>query len=278
MIERFSRRHAYSESEAEITIRHNAPDEMCSVVVEIAYESGLKPNHMRQIVCRVLRVAPDSSNWSDFPNVDNEVRGHLRDCEWYHVYDIIEEAYVTLSSTLSGMLVRGGRGPVDAAQHFSTEINRYFKERGIGWQLVDGQIEVRGPASFEEVIHHAHDALDEVGRTTAARELHEAILDLSRRPEPDVTGAIQHAMAALKCVSRDVAGNSNLTLGELVKRNPDLFPKPLDQAVDKMWGYASETGRHLKEGKSPDFEEAELVVGICGAVCRYLAKRLAKPT
>lgn len=269
MAKRFSHRNAYSKSEAEITIRHDAPDEMRSVVVEIAYESGLKPSNMRQIVCRVLRVAPNiAGNWSD-QNVDREVRDHLRDCEWYHVYDIIEETYVTLS----GVILRGHRDSVEPAQYFTDEINRYFKERGIGWQLVDGQIEVRGSASFEEVIHDAHNALDEAGRATAARELHEAIIDLSRRPNADVTGAVQHAMAALECVARDVAGNSNFTLGDLIKRNPELFPKPLDQAIEKMWGYASETGRHLKEGKSPDFEEAELVVGVCGAVCRYLAKK-----
>ena len=273
MTERFSRRQGYSEAEAEITVRHDAPDELRAVVVELAYESGLQPSQLRQIVCRVLRTAPNPSNWSEYPNCDGEVRELLRDREWHHVYDAIEEIYTTLSS--GGMVAPGRRGSVDAAQYFSEEINRYFRGRGIGWQLAEGQIEVRGPESFAEVVHSARDSLEEAGRTTAASELHEAILDLSRRPEPDVTGAIQHAMAALECVARDVAGNQKLTLGDLIKRYPDLFPKPLDQVIEKAWGYASETGRHLKEGKSPAFEEAELVVGLSGTVCRYLARKIS---
>lgn len=66
---------------------------------------------------------------------------------------------------------------------------------------------------------------------------------------------------------------SEATLGEVIKRNPGLLPKPLDQAVEKAWGYASETGRHLREGDSPAYDEAELIVGLSGAVCRYLARK-----
>lgn len=196
MTERFSRRYGYAEADAEITVRHDAPNELRSVVVEIAYESGLEPEPLRRTVCPVLRTAPDPSNWSDFPNVDNEVRGHLDVCEWYHVYDVIEEIHNTLSS--SGIIAPRSRGSVRAADYFADEINRYFRGRGIGWQLARGQIEVRGPESFEEAVHGACGALEDTGRTTAAGELHEPILDLSRRPEPDVTGAVQHGMAAVE--------------------------------------------------------------------------------
>jgi len=272
MSSRFSNRHGYSPADAEITVRHEAPDELRSVVVEIAYESGFTPNPLRTLVCRVLRARPNPSNWSEYPNVDGEIRQLLDTCEWYYVYDVIEEIYSALSS--GGMIARSRRGSSDGAENFSQEINRYFRGRGIGWQLVDGQIEMRGSEAFEEAVHGAKDALDAQGRSTATTELHEAIRDLSRRPEPDITGAIQHAMAALECVTRDVAGDQKPTLGELIKRYPDVFPKPLDQAVEKAWGYTSETGRHLKEGKTPTYEDAELIVGLCGVLCRYLAKKL----
>lgn len=272
MMERFSRRHGYFEAEAEIRVRHDAPDELRAVVVEIAYESGLDPGSMRKIVCRVLRTAPDPNNWSHFPNVDSEVREHLNDCRWFHVYDVIEETYNTLSS--GRIIARRDPGTVDGAEYFSEEINRYFRSRGIGWQLAEGRIEVRGPESFEEAVHGAREALKVAGRKTAAGELHEAIADLSRRPEPDVTGAIQHAMAALECVARDATGDPRATLGEVLKRNPGLIPTPLEQAVEKAWGYASEMGRHLREGRSPVYEEAELLVGVSGAMCRYLARKV----
>lgn len=273
MSSRFSNRHGYSPPDAEITVRHDAPGELRSVIVEVAYESGFTPKPLRLLVCRILRARPNiESNWSDFPNVDGEIRRLIDDCDWYHVYDIIEEIYSALSA--GGMIAGGHGGSVSGADHFSEEINRYFRGRGIGWRLVDGQIEVRGSEAFEEAIHQAKEVLDARGRKTATSELHEAIHDLSRRPEPDITGAIQHAMAALECVSRDVAGDQNPTLGELIRRYPSLFPKPLDQAIDKAWGYTSESGRHLKEGNVPTFEDAELIVGLAGVLCRYLAKKL----
>jgi hypothetical protein len=60
-------------------------------------------------------------------------------------------------------------------------------------------------------------------------------------------------------------------LGALV---PKLdLPKPLDVAVEKLWGFASDRARHLREGKNVSADEAELVVSVACAVCAFLAKR-----
>ena len=79
-------------------------------------------------------------------------------------------------------------------------------------------------------------------------------------------------MAALECVARDVVGSKD-TLGQLIQRNPGLFPKPVDQIVEKAWAYSSNFGRHLVEGMPPNFDEAELMVGVSGVLCRYLTRR-----
>jgi hypothetical protein len=101
------------------------------------------------------------------------------------------------------------------------------------------------------------------------------LLDLSRRPEPDITGAIQHAMAALECVARDVSGEPKLTLGEIIKRHAVLIPAPLDQAIERTWGYSSERGRHLREGRNPDMDEAQLIVGLSAVVITYLSSKMS---
>ncbi|MGH2567028.1 MAG: hypothetical protein ACRDGA_01730 [Bacteroidota bacterium] len=78
-------------------------------------------------------------------------------------------------------------------------------------------------------------------------------------------------MAALECTARDVAGNPNATLGKLV---PDLeLPPPLDTAVSKLWGFASDKGRHVRQGQKVSSEEAELVVSVACAVCTFLSAR-----
>ena len=261
MSERFSRRHGYEAHDSEIRVREDAPEELRSVLVDIAYESGLRPGELRSIICRVLRIAADPDNWSEFPNIDYEVRSELMNCEWYRVYDVIEE--------IPGALSDG------YPDEFEEEMNKYFHMKGIGWQLFDGRIEVRGPEAFEVAVEGALNTLRQDKRSTAHTELLEALKDLSRRPVSDTTGAIQHSMAALECVARDITGNPNATLGKIINDNPDLIPKPLDQAVEKAWGYASETGRHLREGESPKYAEAELIVSMSSAVSSYLINKVS---
>jgi hypothetical protein len=106
------------------------------------------------------------------------------------------------------------------------------------------------------VVTEATAALEESPRPTAARHLHEALQDLSRRPDADLPGAIYHAMGSLECVARDVAGDNKATLGDILKRYPGLLPKPLDKALSQIWGYASNEARHIEEGREPNREEA----------------------
>lgn len=263
----FSERHGFEPADAEITVRQDAPEELRAVLAQLAYECGMKPEAVRALVCRVLRRREDQDNWSS-SNIEREVRGHLDDCDWNEVYDVIEALYHQLSTT-STWTREGNSG----AQQFETEMNKYFRRRGIGWQINDGRLEARGSEEFEHTLKEAHEELAESGRETASNEIHEAIKDLSRRPQPDVTGAIQHALAALECVARDVTGTPQLTLGAILQRHAGIVPAPLDQALEKLWGFASEQGRHLREGRVPGYEEAEVTVQIASAVARYLSKK-----
>lgn len=263
MDEPFSKRHGFRDSRsAEITVRQDAPYELRGVLVDMAYEAGLKPSGLRELVCRVLKKRPDKYNWSERPNIDNEVRGLIDDAAWYQVYDVIEAIAQSL------------RRDRERAEQFDVDINAYFAENGIGWKLDDGKIEVRGPEFFEETTRVAVQQLEQSGYARAHAELHEALQDLSRRPDPDVTGAIQHAMAALESVTREATGDSKATLGEILKRNPGLVPPPLDEAMNKVWGYASDHARHGREDRVPTWDEAQLTVGMAASVVSYLIGKL----
>lgn len=261
----FSESHGLDLPDVEITIRHDAPEWLRSLVVSAAYEMNVKPSTLRSILCEKLMESPDLNNWSEFPNVDIEVRCLLEKAPWFFVYDLIEVIHARLAKTHAY--------DPSQAEKFTEKINRIFRKKGLGWQLADGRIQVRGPEIFERSLHTAMDLAAATSRDVARRELHEALRDLSRRPEPELTGAIQHAMAALECVARDVTGEPNLTLGEWLRRNPQTFPAPLGTAVEKLWGYASEYGRHVREGRPPNFEEVEMVVGIAGALTVYLLRK-----
>jgi len=257
---RFSRRYGFADHQGDELIRHDAPEPLRCGLLQSATEAGLRPSPLRQIVCGTLRRRPNPANWSEYPNVWEEVEGLVHSCDWYRVYDVIEAIYAAL--------------PAHSKAKFETSINNLFAEEGIGWQLVDGEIQIRGEETFDAVVAQGRQIVDASGMTVAHTELHEAIQDLSRRPDPDLSGAVQHAMVALECVAREISGEAKPTLGELIKKHPDLFPKPVDEAVAKLWGYASEQARHGRESRSLTWEEAQFVVGIVAILCSYLCQKL----
>ena len=264
-IEPFSRRFGHGHEKLEISIRDDAPEEVRAAILQIAVgDLGLGPSFLRDVLCTVLRKFPDQSNWSEYPNVWMECQQLIEGCPWYKVYDFVEIMYRQLAE--SGNSVR--------AQRWESLINEYFLEAGVGWRLVEGLLESRGPEAFEEVVDTARKSLGQSGLSTARQEIHESLRDLSRRPGPDLTGAIQDAMAALECTARNAVGDEHATLGEILKRYQSVFPKPFDEALSKMWGYASEMARHLREGRTPNLAEAELIVGVAASACNYLASRI----
>jgi hypothetical protein len=62
-------------------------------------------------------------------------------------------------------------------------------------------------------------------------------------------------MGPLEDLARDVTGDPKATLGEVLKRNPSLLPKPLDTALSQVWGCASNEARHVEEGREPGCDE-----------------------
>jgi hypothetical protein len=262
----FSKRQGYRSQPKEIAVREGAPENLRQFVLDAARDLGLEPSDLRTLVCSVLHKRPNPGNWSEYPNVWEEVQNLIYGCEWFNVYDLIEKIYRRLGAGT-------GEAASEGPSQFQTALNEFFVDEGIGWQMVDGQIITRGSQAFEAGLQTAVEVLGETGRLTAQDEIREALRDLSRRPEPDLTGAIQHAMGALECVARDVCGDEHATLGEIIKGYPGVIPKPLDESIAKAWGYASEKARHIREGQRPNRKEVELIVGLAATVATYLRRR-----
>lgn len=255
----FSDRHGYRDPEPPITIRENAPAFLRYQVASLARDCGLSAKTIRKLVCNILLEVPDPNNWSD-TNVFDEAVTLLQNCEWYKVYDIAEAIW------------RSFEYREDEQERFEADLNRLFREKGIGWELKspDG-IVFRGEATFAIATQEAADVFASSGKHTAAGEIREALKDISRRPEPDRTGAIQHSMAALECVARDLTNSPNQNLGQII--NGLALTQPLSDAIHKLWGYASQNGRHVQEGRNASAVEAELVVSVACSVAVFLLRR-----
>ena len=241
----FTNRMGINVSNAEITIRNDAPAFLRNFLLVIMKQYGMGLKKLRDIVCFATKEAPDPNNWGENDFMNSEIQSIIDNCSWYRVYDIIELFYQRLN--------------FQQKDQFENEINNYFYEKGIGWKIKGGQIETRGDEIFETDLKDVEETLADRKLYTSQVEIKEAIADLSRRPDPEITGAVQHSLAALECVCREVSGDKKATLGSLIKSHPNIVPPPLNVAVEKIWGFSSEQGRHLQEGRVPDYDEAELL-------------------
>lgn len=241
-----------------IIVRNDAPFEFRRYLFQLMriYEPSLKK--IRTYVCFVTKETEDPNNWSENEFMENEIFIIIENCPWYRIYDIIEYFYRNLQ---------------DNKAEFAKNINDYFIEKGIGWKFNEGLIETRGEDAFEQKIAEVVDVMGNKGFLTSQNEICEALNDMSKRPTPDITGSVQHSVAALECLCREITGDKKFTLGKLIKNNPNIVPKPLNEVIELIFGFASEKGRHLREGGTPNYEEAELVVHLSALLCTYLTKK-----
>lgn len=201
-------------------------------------------------------------------------------CRWFCVYDIIVDVFEQLC-----FYEQRQNDPEEEFCSFplQRDINDYFVHEGIGWQLVNGEIITRGNDAFEHTIEVAGQELAE--RPTTRARIQEAINNLSRRPKPDLSGAVSHAFAAMECIIGDIeytpeeiSQNKHHTFGAFLQRHPNLFPSDdLKDGFKHLWKYANnEGGRHGKEGMEPARDEAELIVSLAATLVTYLNRKHPK--
>ncbi len=253
----FSKRNSINIEPADITIRFEAPMELREWVFSLVMRLGFSMSKFRSIVCQMSFQSLDSNQYSENNFMASEIRTLLEKCKWNYIYDIIEQTYNEL--------------PTKLKEDYQSSITDFFISNGYGWKLEGGHVLSRGDDAFEQSIQSAVLCI-ETSNPDAYSEIRESLRDISKRPESDITGAIQHSMAAVECLCRNILTDERPTLGDLIKKHRYEFSKPLDEAMEKLWGFASEKGRHLKEGKLPTFEEAELVVHICASLITFFKR------
>ena len=266
----FSQRQGHVPYPSQVRLINDAPLEIRRYLVKIII-SDLQKSYswLRDSICETLMIPPDVKTYRMEELISIEVSNRLNTMEWYLFYDLLEYIYDRLSSS---------DFTVHQSETYEFLINQGFNRLGIGWQMLDGKIKARGDEAFESVARNSLETMQSKGLETATSELKEARNDLSRRPEPDLSGAIHHAMSALECVARELTGDSKATLGKMINQNPGLIPKPMDDSLSKMWGWASNHARHGNENREISLQEAQLVFGVAAALCSYLSEKLPTKT
>lgn len=229
-----------------------------------ADELMLGLSSFRAELCRVKFQEPDPSQWSVNSFMRQEVEQLLFDCEWNRIYDLAERLYSALNDS-------DEENSVQRQGQFEDALNEFFVVKGYSWKMKNGLIAYRGGESFEATLKNAQEALSQHGRETSKHEISEALSCLSRRPAPDLTGAVQHAYAAMECAARNEV-NSTDTFGRILAQKPQMLPSELVDPIKALWKYGSNNARHLVEGGAMPDREVELVVGIAATLSTYLSR------
>jgi hypothetical protein len=272
------KRHQPESPERPITIREDAPGWLRDTVIRIAYLAGLQPSELREVVCDLVLTAPDYSNTIEYPGMYSELSIKIRFAEWFQFYDFVEIIYRLLQKGADGMPSGSGQEMRRwSPEEFARKLNDEFRRSGIGWQLVDGRIELRGG----ELVVPPVDPLVELFRrresneAAAERELGEALDDLSKSPDPNIAGAIQHAMVALEAMAPCAPENFKPTLAVFVTKDPGSFSIPTAEMMRRLFIFATVQSAQFREGRTPGAVEAELFVGAVGTLVSYVVGNCA---
>lgn len=253
----FSVRNDLRTANVPITIRDDAEYSFRIWLISLAKRMGLNVRAILNIICQCTYQGEDG-NWGD-EYIENEAKEKLGNTAWYYVYDVVESLYNYIADT-------------SKKQEYESEINAYFQTNGYGWKFENGKVLFRGDEIEEQAFTNAVQSLST--NQTAQSELKLALDDLSKRPIADTTGTVQHAMAAMECFCRQKFGGTTSTLGDIIQNNRSSFTPPLDKALEKLWGFASNHGRHVQNGGAATEEEAEFVLNMCSSLILYLSKSL----
>jgi len=262
----FSQRYGYVQPPV-ISIREDLPGQLRLGMLHIA-RRYLKPDVLHAIASKALAFISNEENRAETDLV-NEIADHVRGCPWFAIYDVVEGISDVILNSVGET----------AARSFTQDLNAFLVQNGVGWQLLEGRFLIRRDEEVETTIQQAEMSLSTAGRHMAAKRIREARQDLSRRPTPDIAGAVSHAIAAVECVLCDIDGitaGKNATLSNFLNRT-ELFPGSLKTAMSAIWGYACNEGaRHGREGVEPGQDEGELVVNVCAAVATYLNRKFPR--
>jgi hypothetical protein len=197
--------------------------------LEVAKELGFEPARLRRFVAQRTGVVPENNHGSDSA-LWAQVTSAVKSCQWFHVYDIIEDIYKWLEKDDEENLRVGGLGDEPLAHRYTEALNELFLNHNIGWQLVNGQIVTRGNEGFHEAVETATSQLNENRRPTAASHIQSAVKALSARPKPNTPGAVSHATNAVECLLHDITGQA-MTLGKYLDKYPGLFHPSLKKSA-----------------------------------------------
>jgi AbiJ N-terminal domain 4 len=182
------------------------------------------------------------------------MKEHFLRCPWFEVYDMIEWFLQDSDSLMN-----------DAGITF---LNNILERENSAYRVVGREV---AEITDENEIKAIEDALA-IPEDPVRQHISRALQFLSDREAPDYRNSIKEAISAVEASCRLVSGLSNATLGDALKKIPNIHPA-LQKSFLALYGFTSDSNgiRHsLMDESTLTYADAKFMLSTCSAFVSYL--------
>lgn len=251
-------------------IYDSAPDALRYGVREVLRVLGYtKPSQQRRILCGALRISPENSNWSEYPNIDAEVIDLLVTGPWYKFFDALERIPLHFDHEY-------GLSSYMASTYYEM-INSLFAEERIGYRF-DSELIVRvGTEEFHALVAEAKNTLRDERFVEVHRQFTRAYEFRNQRP-PDWANTIKEAVNSVEAILQVVYDRPGVALTTIISQGlPPELPGGIKRLFRCLYSHGSGTvgARHASiGGNEPTGPRAELAIHVAAALHTFAAVEL----
>lgn len=201
-----------------------------------------------------LDTLPEFHSRYRYKGAYDQLKEHFLACEWFEVYDFIEEISLDQSKLLD-----------DKTREW---INNVLEEQNAAYRFVGMEI---AEITDKQEITAIEDGLEHPEKPVRIH-LEAALRMLSDKQAPDYRNSIKESISAVEAACRLVSGNTSATLGDALKKIQNLHPV-LSKAFNQLYGYTSDASgvRHsLIDDTNISYADAKFMLVACAAFVSYL--------
>ena len=221
------------------------------------------PKAQRRILCGALRTPPETDNWSDYPNVDNEVIELLTLSHWLRFFDALERMPTHLRE--------------DEVELYYQEMNALLADESIGYRFESGQLTRVGTDEFHSAVNSARNSLQGDRFAEPRRQFDRANHFRNSFP-PDWPNAIKEAVNSVEGTLQVIYNRPGVSLTTIMTDNfPSDVPGGIKQLFRSLYSHGSGTegARHASiGGNQPTASRAELAIHIAAALHTFAVAEL----
>lgn len=233
------------------------------------YDFDFAPNEETKRIINIIRRAwfyyfnydmdslPEFNSTPSYDNARSKFKRYFFDCNWYEVFDFLEFLLQDSETFLDN----------DSVMF----LNHAFKRANAAYQVIGKTVVEITDANEIKTINEALNDKSSPVRT----HIQAALAMLSDRREPNYRNSIKESISAVEAACRLVTGMKKATLGEALKKIPDLHPAMM-KGFSALYGFTSEASgvRHsLLEESNLTYADAKFMLSACSSFVSYLRGR-----